>query len=184
MSRLDDAEELQPKTRAALRRWLSKHHETSPGVWLISYTKSSGKPVLPYEDIVLELLCFGWVDSTTRKVDHERSAIYVAPRKKGSTWAATNKARIEALTSEGLMQPAGQAAIDRAKADGSWTILDAVEALEVPDDLAKALRKDRAAKARYEGLSKSRKKEVLWSIISAKKPETREARIQRFLDAE
>jgi uncharacterized protein YdeI (YjbR/CyaY-like superfamily) len=184
MSRLDDAELVQPASRAALRRWLTKNHSTSPGVWLVSYTKSSGKRQLPYEDVVLELLCFGWVDSQVRTIDEERGAIYIAPRKKGSTWAATNKARVKILISEGLMQPAGQAVIDRAKQDGSWTVLDPVEALEVPDDLAKALRKKPAAKRRYEAMSNSAKKQVLWSVISAKRAETRAARIQRFLDAD
>jgi uncharacterized protein YdeI (YjbR/CyaY-like superfamily) len=182
MSRLADAELVQPPTRAKLRAWLKKHHAESPGVWLVTYNKASGKPQLPYEDIVLELLCFGWVDSTTRKIDDERSAIYVAPRKKGSTWAATNKARVKHLTADGLMAPAGLAAIEQAKNDGSWTILDAVEALEVPADFAKTLRANPTAAKRYEALSKSAKKQVLWSVISAKRPETRAARIQQFLD--
>ena len=182
MSRLEDAELFQPVNRAALRKWLTKHHATSTGVWVVTYTRASGKPQVPYEEIVLELLCFGWVDSTTRKIDEERSAIYVAPRKKGSTWASTNKARVKHLIADGLMQPAGKAVIDRAKRDGSWTILDPVEALEVPDDLAKALRTHPRAKTRYEKLSNSAKKQVLWSVVSAKRVETRRARIQKFID--
>jgi uncharacterized protein YdeI (YjbR/CyaY-like superfamily) len=149
---------------------------------LVSYTKSSGKPHLSYEDIVLELLCFGWVDSQTRKIDDELAAIYVAPRKKGSTWAATNKARVKTLIADGLMQPAGQAVIDRAKRDGSWTVLDPVEALEIPDDLERALRKRPAARRRYDAMSKSAKKQVLWSVISAKRAETRAARIEKILN--
>jgi uncharacterized protein YdeI (YjbR/CyaY-like superfamily) len=182
MSRLDDAELVQPKNRATLRRWLSKHHDTSPGVWVVSYTKASGKPRLDYEDIVLELLCFGWVDSTARKIDDERSAIYCAPRKKGGTWAATNKARVKQLAAEGLLTPAGQAVIAQAKRDGSWTILDSVEALQVPDDLAAAFVQHPAASAGYESLSKSAKKQVLWAVISAKRAETRAARVQRIID--
>ena len=182
MSRLDDAEQVQPATRAAFRKWLAKNHDTSTGVWVVTYNKASGKPQLQYEDIVLELLCFGWVDSTARKIDDERSAMYCAPRKKGGTWASTNKARVKQLIADGLMQPAGLAVIVQAKKDGSWTILDPVEALEVPDDLAKALRKHPASKKRYEALSKSAKKQVLWSVISAKRHETRAARIQKFIE--
>jgi uncharacterized protein YdeI (YjbR/CyaY-like superfamily) len=182
MGRLDDAEVIQPASRAALRRWLTKNHQSSQGVWIATYTKASGKPQLPYEDIVLELLCFGWVDSQTRKLDDERGAMYVAPRKKGGTWAATNKARVRSLIADGLMRPAGQAAIDQAMEDGSWSVLDPVEALEVPSDLAKAMRAHPGAKKRYESLSVSAKKQVLWSVISAKRQETRAARIQRFLD--
>ena len=181
MSRLDDAELVQPKDSAALRRWLTKHHHTSSGVWIVSYTKASGKPRLEYEDIVLQLLCFGWVDSTTRKIDDERSAIYRAPRKKGGTWAATNKARVKRLETDGQMTPAGRAVIAQAKKDGSWTILDPVEALEVPDDLAAAFKRNPDAADRYESLSKSAKKQVLWSVVSAKRPETRAARVQRVI---
>ena len=184
MSRLDDAELVQPKSSTDLRRWLTKHHDTSTGVWIVSYTKASGKPRLDYEDIVLQLLCFGWVDSTARKIDDERSAIYCAPRKKGGTWAATNKARVKRLEADGLMTPAGRAVITQAKGDGSWTILDAVEALTVPDDLAAALKRKPDAAARYESLSKSAKKQVLWSVVSAKRPETRAARVQRFVDGD
>jgi uncharacterized protein YdeI (YjbR/CyaY-like superfamily) len=183
MSRLDDAELIHPKNRSTLRRWLIRNHQTSDGVWLVSYTKASGKPQLGYEDIVLELLCFGWVDSQTRRIDDERSAIYVAPRRKGSTWAGTNKARVAALIEQGLMQPAGLAVVDRAKQDGSWTILDSVEALEVPSDLARALRNDPAASERYRSLSRTAKKQLLYALVSAKKPETRAARLQRFLGA-
>ena len=181
MSRLDDAELVQPKDSAALRRWLTTHHDTSSGVWIVSYTKASGKPRLDYEDIVLQLLCFGWVDSTARKIDDERSAIYCAPRKKGGTWAATNKARVKRLETDGQMTPAGRAVIDQAKKDGSWTILDPVEALKVPDDLAAAFKEHPDAAARYESLSKSAKKQVLWSVVSAKRPETRAARVQRVI---
>lgn len=183
MSRLDDAESVQPTSRVDLRRWLSKNHQSSPGVWLVSFTKSSGKPQLPYEDVVRELLCFGWVDSQARKIDHERSAIYVAPRRKGSTWAATNKARVALLVDQGLMQPAGMAVIEQAKADGSWTILDSVEALEVPPDLGAEMRRRPAVAERYEAMSKTDKKQLLFSLVSAKKPETREARLRRFVDS-
>jgi uncharacterized protein YdeI (YjbR/CyaY-like superfamily) len=181
MSRLDDAELVQPDDSAALRRWLNEHHDTSSGVWIVSYTKASGKPRLDYEDIVLQLLCFGWVDSTARKIDDERSAIYCAPRKKGGTWAATNKARVKRLEADGLMTQAGRAVIAQARKDGSWTILDAVEALEIPDDLAAAFKQHPNAAARYESLSNSAKKQVLWSVIGAKRPETRLARIERII---
>jgi uncharacterized protein YdeI (YjbR/CyaY-like superfamily) len=181
MSRLDDAELVHPRTRAELRRWLSKNHDSSPGVWLVSYTSATGKPRVDYEDVVLELLCFGWVDSQTRKIDQERSAIYVAPRRRGSTWAATNKARVALLIDQGLMKPAGMAVIERAKQDGTWTILDSVEALEVPADLAKAMRQDPAVAARYDALSRTDKKQLLYALVSAKKPETRAARLERFV---
>jgi uncharacterized protein YdeI (YjbR/CyaY-like superfamily) len=183
MSAFDDAELVQPASRAELRGWLAANHQTSPGVWLVSFTKSSGLLQLPYEEAVLELLCFGWVDGQTRKIDHQRTAIYVAPRRKGSTWAATNKARVTVLIDQGLMQPAGMAVIERAKSDGSWTILDSVEALEVPDDLAEQFHLHPAAAKRYESMSKTDKKQLLFALVSAKRPQTRRARLERFVDS-
>ncbi len=147
-----------------------------------SHTKASGKQQLTYEDVIEELLCYGWVDSTARKIDAERSALYVAPRKKGGTWAATNKARIERLLENGLMTEAGMAVINQAKADGSWTILDPVEALEVPPDLAAAFTANPSLAERYEALGVGGKKQVLWSVVSAKRAETRAARISRIVE--
>ena len=91
-----------------------------------------------YEELVLEALCFGWVDSRPGRVDDLRTKWYICPRKKGSGWAATNKARVEILLAEGPMAPAGKASIDQDKADGSWTLLDASEEGLVPDDLSAA----------------------------------------------
>lgn len=181
MSRLEDAEQVHPHSRREWRSWLAAHHETSSGVWLVGFTQASGKATLPYEDIVEELLCFGWIDSTTRKLDDQRTMLYVAPRKRGGTWAATNKARVERLTAAGLMQEAGLRVIAAAKADGSWTILDPVEALEVPSDLQDAFDRHPGAQRSYDALSNGRKKQVLWSVVSAKRPETRAARIAKIL---
>jgi uncharacterized protein YdeI (YjbR/CyaY-like superfamily) len=177
MSRLDDAELVQPADRAEWRSWLAAKHGSSPGVWVVNYTKGSGKQKLSYEDVIEELLCYGWVDSTARKLDHERAMLYVAPRKKDSTWAATNKARVERLVADGLMTAAGIAAIERAKSNGSWTILDPVEALEVPPDLREAFDNNPEVAERYEALGTGGKKQVLWSVVSAKRAETRAARI-------
>ncbi len=181
MARLDDAERVHPHSRAEWRRWLERCHSTSPGVWFVTHTKASGLQELSYEDLVEELMCFGWVDSTTRGLDDGLTMLYVAPRKPGGTWAATNKARVERLTAAGLMAPAGLAAVERAKQDGSWTSLDSVEALEVPDDLATAFDSHPDLARRYEQLGPGGKKQVLWAVVSAKRPATRVARIERLV---
>jgi uncharacterized protein YdeI (YjbR/CyaY-like superfamily) len=177
VAQLDEAERIQPASRAEWRAWLAKHHDTAPGVWLVTFTRASGRESLSYEDIIAEALCFGWVDSTVRPVDGERTMMYLTRRRRGSTWARTNKERVERLLAEGLMHPAGIAAVDSAKADGSWTLLDPVEALEVPPDLAAALDSTTGARAGYEAMSVSAKKAVLWSVISAKRAETRARRV-------
>ena len=133
---MDEAEELHFTTAAEWRAWLAEHHGQPEGVWLVQYKPRTGKPAIDYEDAVCEALCFGWIDSTYRRIDDERGALWWSPRRKGSMWARTNKARVERLEAEGRMTDAGRAAIERAEADGSWTILEPVEDLIVPDDLA------------------------------------------------
>lgn len=174
---LDDADRIQPASRAQWRAWLAEHHAAAPGVWLVTPTRTSGEPRLAYEDIVLEALCFGWVDSTVRPLEGGRTMMYLARRRRGSTWARTNKERVARLLADGLMEPAGIAAVEAAKADGSWTVLDPVEALEVPADLAAALDAEPGARAAYESSSVSARKALLWSVVSAKRTQTRARRI-------
>ncbi|TAG26758.1 MAG: hypothetical protein EAZ37_07970 [Burkholderiales bacterium] len=168
---------VQPKTRAAWRAWLAKHHERTEGVWLITYKKAVGKPRIEYDEAVEEALCFGWVDSKPGKVDDERSKLWFAPRKAGSGWSRPNKERIERLMSSGLMQAAGLAKIEAAKKDGSWTSLDAVENLVVDPDLAAALAAYPKAAQNFDAFPRSAKRGILEWIALAKRAETRAARI-------
>jgi uncharacterized protein YdeI (YjbR/CyaY-like superfamily) len=166
-----------PLSRAAWRTWLAKNHTRAEGVWLISYKKATGKPRFEYDEAVEEALCFGWVDSKPGKIDDERSMLYFAPRKPGSAWARPNKERVERLIAAGQMMPAGLAKVEAAKADGTWTLLDGVEALEVPDDLAAALAALPPARTNWDAFPRSVKRGVLEWIIQAKRPETRAKRI-------
>ena len=127
-----------PPSRPAWRAWLTEHRARTRGVWLVSYKKQTGRPRVDYGESVEEALCFGWIDSKPNKLDDERSMLWFAPRQPGTGWSAPNKARIERLLQTGLMHPAGLAKIEQAKADGSWTLLDAVEALALPADLIAA----------------------------------------------
>lgn len=166
-----------PPTRAGWRQWLASNPGRSEGVWVV-YRKTSSSLAGPsYDDLVEEALCFGWIDSQARRVDADRMMLWFSPRRPGGMWAASNKARIERLVRDGLMAEPGRAVIDRAKADGSWARSDDIEALIVPADLAAALDADPAAKAGYEALSDSTKKQYLWWIASAKRPATRAGRI-------
>lgn len=167
-----------PKSRAAWRAWLAKHHTRTEGVWLVSYKKATRKPRVEYEEAVEEALCFGWVDSKPSKLDDERSMLYFAPRKGGSGWSKPNKERVERLIAAGLMMPAGLAKIEAAKKDGTWNALDAVEALEVPSDLKKALASLPNAGANWDAFPRSAKRGILEWISNAKKPETRASRVE------
>jgi len=133
--------------RDALRAWLEANHATSPAVRLAIGKKGNSVTALTYEDAVEEGLCFGWIDSTTRRLDADRHTVLFSRRKPHGTWSRSNKERVERLLAQGLMAPAGLAVVEAAKADGSWTSLDDVEALVVPDDLAAALSADPAAAA-------------------------------------
>lgn len=183
MSALDDAPLVHAADRAAWRAWLAGNHATSSGAWLVMWRPRSGHPGLDYEEAIEEALCFGWVDSTAGRVDDDRSKLYFAPRKPRSGWAATNKARIERLLAEGRMAPAGIAAIERAKANGSWEVLDSAERLVVPADLAAALDARPPAAANFAGFPPSARKQMLGWVAFAMRPETRADRIRRVVDA-
>lgn len=143
----------------------------------MTYKKGSGKPYLSYDEMVEEALAFGWVDSKPRKLDEARTMLYFAPRKLGSGWSKPNKERVERLLASGRMTAAGLAKVEAAKKDGSWEALDAVERLELPDDLVTALGQNGDAKANFEAFPRSVKRGVLEWILNAKRPETRAKRI-------
>ena len=177
MARLDDLEPLEPSDRATLRAWLEVNHGSSPGVWLAVGKKNGQRTTLGYVDAVEEALAFGWIDSTTHALDADRFRILFTPRKPKSTWSRSNKDRVERLTATGHMAEAGLAAVERAKANGSWTFLDDIDALVVPDYLAAALAASPAAEKRFGTMSASAKRLALYWIASAKRPETRSRRI-------
>jgi len=172
-----DAELFHPSTLAELRAWLAANHARGTGVWLVRWRPVTGRETVGYEDVVREALCWGWIDGHAKLIDAERIAQWVAPRKPGSGWATTNKARIIELETQGRMQPAGRAVIDQAKADGSWTLLDSVEALQEPDELTTALDANPAARTAWDGFPPSVRKLGLTAIAMAKRPETKAARV-------
>jgi uncharacterized protein YdeI (YjbR/CyaY-like superfamily) len=159
-----------------LRSWLLANHETSAGAWVVTWKKGRG-PYVAWADVVRELLCFGWIDSQGRKVDEDRRALLVVPRRRGSGWSRINKEHLESLESAGLMHPAGTAAVERAKADGSWTSLDEVETLREPADLTAALDACPAARREWDAFPPSARRVILGWIGSAKTAPTRERRI-------
>ncbi|HZP95045.1 MAG TPA: YdeI/OmpD-associated family protein [Candidatus Limnocylindria bacterium] len=165
-----------PKTTAEWRSWLRDHHASAQGVWLVSYRRATGKPFVEYEDAVQEALCYGWIDSVVKPVDDLRTMSLYTPRKAGSGWSRTNKERIARLVKEGRLRPAGLAKIEAAKRDGTWTLLDSVEALEVPPDLKRALAAAGATR-RFDALTPGAKKPHLASLVTAKRPETRAKRL-------
>ena len=171
------ADTVHPLTRAAWRAWLAAHHTRTQGVWLVSFKKATGKLSVDYDAAVEEALCFGWIDSKPRKLDAERTMLWLAPRKPRSGWSAANKVRVERLLAQGLMAPAGLAKIAAARQDGSWSKLDAVDSLDVPADLAQALDAYLDARKHFDAFPRSVRRGILEWIVNAKQVATRARRV-------
>jgi uncharacterized protein YdeI (YjbR/CyaY-like superfamily) len=175
---LNEFEKVYAKDRLTFRKWLEKNHTSAPGIWLVYYKKNSGKPSISYPEAVKEALCFGWIDSKVNAIDDERYMQVFTPRKAKSVWSALNKKYLLELQEQNFMTEAGLKTIEIAKQNGQWESLDKVEALEIPDDLAKAFKKNKIAKANFEKFPPSSRKLILQWITSAKRDETRQKRIE------
>lgn len=172
---------VEPDDRRAWRQWLAEHHATVDGVWLARWTKASGRQTLHYDEIVEEALCFGWIDGLVHSLPDGRQAHLLTPRRAGSPWSRSNKERIERLMADGLMGAAGLAVISAAKADGSWSMQDAAEALIEPDELAAALDAVPAARGHWNSFPRSPKRAMIWWVMSAKRAETRARRVETIV---
>ncbi|MBK7099820.1 MAG: YdeI/OmpD-associated family protein [Sphingobacteriales bacterium] len=179
---ISEVETYYPKTKQHWRKWLLKNHIQKDAVWLIMYKQSTGKPTVTWSDAVDEALCFGWIDSVKKKRDNESSIQFFSKRKSKSTWSKINKVKVHQLIENGLMTEAGLDIIKIAKQNGSWTILDEVEELIIPNDLEKAFKKHKGSKGYFLSLSKTIRKMMLASIVLAKRPETRQKRISEIAE--
>ncbi len=167
----------QPKTRAEWRKWLVTNYALSKGIHLVIIRKKADVAGITYSDAVEEALCFGWIDGTANSLDKQSYKLYMSPRKPGSVWSKLNKQRIRKLIKDGSMTPVGLAKIEAAKKDGSWTKLDAIDNLAIPEDLLEQLSANSEARRNFEAFSPSSKKIILFWVASAKREETRRKRI-------
>jgi uncharacterized protein YdeI (YjbR/CyaY-like superfamily) len=181
MGALDDGVRVEATDAAAWRAWLAEHHATSKGAWLVRPRPGSGLTLVGYEDAILQALCFGWIDGPVRSFDDQRGGLWFAPRRPSSGWAATNKARVAKLEAEGLLTAAGIRAIEVAKANGAWSLLDNAEALREPDDLAAALEAVPAARTAWDAFPPSSRKLGISHVDMARRAETRAARIAKMV---
>lgn len=169
-----------PTSRQHWRQWLQMHHETQQSIWLIYYKKGSSKPTISWSEAVDEALCFGWVDSQKKPIDEEKYRQLFSRRRANGTWSKINKDKILQLLDKGLMTKVGLECMEKAKHNGSWTILDAVETLKTPKDLEKEFKKHPGSKAFFNSLSKSARKSILQWLVLAKRPETRQKRMNEI----
>lgn len=170
-----------PRDLAAWRAWLAANHGTARGVWVASWRKPSGRDPVPYPDLVEEAICFGWIDSTVNILDDDRSLQLMTPRKARSGWTRLNRTRFADLEAQGRMTDAGRRAAEVARANGWWTIMDSVEDLVVPDDLAAALDAAPGARAAWDATTPSLRKQLLYPIATAAQPATRAKRIAKVV---
>lgn len=174
---MKDVEDYCPSNKKDWRAWLQLNHNKKEAVWLIFYRKQSPSHNLSWSESVDEALCFGWIDSTKRSIDGEKYKQYFSKRKVKSNWSKINKEKVKTLIDQGLMEEEGYKSIEIAKTNGSWTILDSVESLIIPEDLKKEFSMHNGSLEFFGSLSKSVKKILLHWVVSAKRKETRQKRI-------
>jgi uncharacterized protein YdeI (YjbR/CyaY-like superfamily) len=176
-----DAPIVTVRSRAELRAWLAENHATAKAVWLATWRKPHPDYLAP-EDRIEELLSWGWIDSTPRALDAERTMILIAPRNPGSAWSAVNKALVEQARARGTMTPAGEAKIAEAQANGMWDFLNDVDALIDPPDLTQALSATGTTDF-WTAQPRSIRRGALEWIKMAKSPDTRAKRIRDVTDS-
>jgi uncharacterized protein YdeI (YjbR/CyaY-like superfamily) len=164
-----------------LEAWLGRHGESSDGVWVKMAKKHTGITSMDWTGAVEVALCFGWIDGQSRRIDDEWFMQRLTPRRPRSTWSKINREKVAALTAAGRMRPAGLAEVERAKADGRWdAAYDSPSRASVPEDLASAL-DDAGVRNAFAALDSQGRYAILHGVQTARKPETRARRIEKFV---
>jgi uncharacterized protein YdeI (YjbR/CyaY-like superfamily) len=176
-----DAETFCPTSREHWREWLRENHGQKQAVWLVYHKKHKGTPSLTWSEAVSEALCFGWIDSQAKPIDADTYRQLFSRRKPTSGWSRVNKDKVQQLIADNLMMPAGLAAIEVAQQNGSWALLDEVDALVVPPDLAQALQVSPLADSYFASLSRTDRRNLLQWLVLARRPETRQRRLTEIV---
>ncbi len=168
---------------ADLEAWLEAEHDGSEGIWLKLAKKDSGVESVSYAEAVELGLCFGWIDGQARRFDDRHYLQRYTPRRPRSKWSRLNRERVEALAAAGRMRPSGIAAVEAAKGDGRWdAAYEPPSTAEVPPDLERELKRDRAARESFEALDGANRYAIIYRLNDAKRPETRERRLRQFVE--
>jgi len=165
-----------------LGRWLKVNHATESELWVKIFKKKTGIPSVTWDDVVIEALCWGWIDGVKKSIDDQAYLQRITPRKARSNWSKRNKEHAERLISEGLMTESGLVHVRAAKADGRWENAYTASEMKVPADFLAALESKPKAKKFFETLNKSSRFVIAYGLTSAKKPETRQRRFEKFMD--
>jgi len=180
----DDLPELIVEDAEAWSAWLARRHATSDGAWLALAKRSAHPPTrLRYQEALEAALCYGWIDGQVRRGDADSYRQRFTPRRKRSGWSKRNVELAERLIGEGRMTPAGNAAVEQARADGRWQAAYAGPAtIEMPDDLAEALAAEPKAAAMFAVLTSQNRYAILYRLATAKRSDTRSRRLTKFVE--
>ncbi|MBK1789978.1 YdeI/OmpD-associated family protein [Persicirhabdus sediminis] len=170
------------KSSADLSLWLEQNHESENELWIKVFKVKTGIASVTWSDIVVEALCWGWIDGIKKSIDEQAYLQRITPRKAKSSWSKRNRSHVERLINEGKMHEPGLIHIRAAKADGRWDNAYATSEIEVPDDFIAALENKPSAKQFFQTLTKSNRYIIAHGLTSAKKPETRQRRFDKFMD--
>lgn len=166
-----------------LNQWLEVNHATESELWVKIFKKKTGIPSVTWNDVVIETLCWGWIDGVKKSIDDTAYLQRITPRKARSNWSKRNREHAERLISEGRMEEPGLVQVRAAKADGRWEKAYApASEMKVPADFLTALESRPKAKQFFETLNKSSRYVIAYGLTTAKRPETRQRRFEKFMD--
>ncbi len=180
MIKTENFEKVEIKSADELRNWLLKNHEQQEGVWLVTYKKSEQDKYVSREEVLDELICFGWIDGIRRKLDDTKTMQLISPRRV-QHWARSYKLRANKLIAQNKMHQSGMRSIEAGKKSGLWNFMDDVDNLVTPKDLATALAKQKGASDFFHNINDSSKRFVLRWIKLAKTEKTRKNRISKIV---
>ncbi len=170
------------KSPKELSKWLQANHATESELLIKMFKKGSGIPSVNWNEVVIESLCWGWIDGVKKSLDDQAYLQRITPRKTRSNWSKRNREHAERLISEGRMKESGLVHIRAAKADGRWENAYTASEMKVPADFLAALESKPKAKQFFKTLNKSSRYVIAYGLTSAKKPETRQRRFVKFMD--
>jgi len=178
----NDTKILSFRSSSEFRKWLAANHRQSEGIWLRIFKKDSGEPTVTYAEALDEALCFGWIDGLKQSHDEVSWRQRFTPRRPKSGWSKINTRHAERLIKASRMKAAGQAAIDAAKKDGRWTAAyDSSREATFPEVFLAAVRKNKKTNAFFESLSRANRYAIAYRLQTAKKPETKQRRMEMIL---
>ncbi len=170
-------------TPAAMEAWLEENHSSPDGIWLKIAKKGSGVKSVTYGEALELALCFGWIDSQKKGFDEAFFLQRFTPRRPRGRWSRINRDKAEGLIAAGAMRPTGMAEVEAARADGRWeAAYEGQRSARVPADLQRELDANPAAREFFAGLNSSNRYAIIYRLNDARRPQTRERRLRRFIE--